>query len=148
MKTDNDTFEADVRCAVEQGHDVREMVRQLTLRKISARTLDIESLRQIASSVLRGARAGVRNELNLSAAQTETARAQLKQAVAGLDAALAQLAEASRLAIEEATARAQKFSSEDLKRARGDLESLEAMFLGNTANLGIECEGCSGRHPA
>ena len=129
MKTDNDTFEADVRCAVEQGHDVREMVRQLTLRKISARTLDIESLRQIASSVLRGARAGVRNELNLSAAQTETARAQLKQAVAGLDAALAQLAEASRLAIEEATARAQKFSSEDLKRARGDLESLEAMFL-------------------
>lgn len=46
----NDTFEADVRSAVEQGHDVQEMVRQLTLRRISQRSLDIESLRQIAGS--------------------------------------------------------------------------------------------------
>lgn len=129
MKTDNDTFEAEVRSAVEQGHDVQEMVRQLTLRRISARALDIESLRQIAGSVLRGARAGVQKELNLSAAQTATARTQLKQAVAGLDAALAQIAGASRLAVEEATSRAQRFSSEDLARARADMETLEAMFI-------------------
>ncbi len=131
MQADNEisTLETDVRSAVEQGHDVQEVVRQLTLRKISARSLDIESLRQIAASVLRGARAGVQKELNLSAAQTETARTQLQQAVAGLDTALAQLASASRLAIEEATSRAQKFSSEDLARTRADLESLEALFL-------------------
>ncbi|MCX7194291.1 MAG: hypothetical protein NTY60_11855 [Proteobacteria bacterium] len=125
----DDTFEADVRHAVEQGHDVQEMVRQLTLRKISSRSLDIESLRQIAASVLRGARAAVKRELNLSAAQTETARAQLKQAVTGLDVALAQFSGVTRLAIEEATSRAQQFSGEDLARARTDLESLEAMFL-------------------
>lgn len=125
----NDTFETDVRSAVEQGRDVQEMVRQLTLRRISARSLDIESLRQIAHAVLRGARSGVQKELNLSAAQTQTARTQLKQAVAGLDMALAQFSGASRLAIEEATSRAQHFSSEDLARARADLESLEAMFL-------------------
>jgi hypothetical protein len=47
----------------------------------------------------------------------------------GLDAALAQLAEASKLALEEAAARAQTFSREGLTRARSDLESLEAMFL-------------------
>lgn len=125
----NDAFETDVKTAVEQGHDVQEAVRQLTLRKISARSLDIESLRQIAHAVLRGARAGVQKELNLSASQTDTARAQLKQAVAGLDGALAQVACASRLALEEAGSRAQKFSSEDLARARSDLESLETMFL-------------------
>jgi undecaprenyl pyrophosphate synthase len=125
----NETLETDVRNAVEQGHDVQEAVRQLTLRKISSRSLDIESLRQIARSVVRGARAGVQKDLNLSAAQTETARVQLKQAVAGLDAALAQLAEASKLAIEEATTRAQKFSDEDLSRARADFESLETIFL-------------------
>lgn len=125
----NDTLETDVQNAVEQGQNVQEIVRQLTLRKISARSLDIESLRQIAHAVLRGARAGVQKELNLSEAQTETARMQLRQAVAGLDAALAQLAAASRLAVEEATSRAQKFSSEDLSRARADMESLEAMFL-------------------
>jgi len=125
----NDTLEADVKNAIEQGHDVQEQVRQLTLRRISARSLDIESLRQIAASVLRGARAAVQKELNLSAAQTGTARTQLKQAVAGLDVALAQVASATRLAVEEAAGRAQKFSGEDLARARADLESLEAMLL-------------------
>lgn len=125
----NDTFEAEVQSAVEQGRDVQELVRQLTLRRISARSLDIESLRQIAASVLRGARAGVQKELNLSAAQTGTARTQLKQAVTGLDMALAQLSDASRLAIEEASSRAQQFTREDLVRTRTDLESLETMFL-------------------
>ena len=127
----NDTgvLEAEVRNAVEQGHNVRELVRQLILRKISAHSLDIESLRQIASAVLSGARAGVQKGLNQSAAQSGTARANLKRAVAGLDAALAQVAEASKLALEEAAGRAQTFSSEDLARARADLQSLEAMFL-------------------
>lgn len=125
----NDTLEADVKSAIEQGHDVQELVKQLTLRRISAHSLDIESLKKIASSVLRGARAGVQKELNLSAAQAKTARAQLKHAVAGLDDALAQIASASKLAVEEATGRAQKFSGEDLARARADLGSLETMFL-------------------
>ncbi len=123
------SLEAEVRNAVEQGHDVQEMVRQLTLHKISARSLDIESLRQIASAVLNGARAGAQKELHQSAAQNEITRERLKQAVSGLDAALAQFAEVSKLALEEAAGRAQTFSSEDLSRARTDLESLEAMFL-------------------
>ena len=125
----NDTLETDVKNAVEQGHDIQETVRQLTLRRISARSLDIESLRQIAKSVLRGAKLGVQKELNRSAAQTETAKAQLKQAVLGLDTALSTLAEASKLAIEEATSRAQKFSDEDLSRARADLQSLETILM-------------------
>jgi len=123
------TLEAEVHSAVEQGHDVQETVRQLTLRKISARSLDIESLRQIASAVLRGARSGAQKELSLSAGQTENARVQLKQAVTGLDVALAQFAEASKLAVQEAAGRAQEFSSVDLSRARADLEALEAMFM-------------------
>lgn len=127
----NDTavLEAEVSNAVEQGHNVQELVRQLILRKISAHSLDIESLRQIASAVLSGARVGAQMGLNQPVAQTGTARANLKRAVAGLDAALAQVAEASKLALEEAAGRAQTFSGEDLARARADMESLEAMFL-------------------
>ena len=60
---DTGTLEAEVRSAVGQGHDVQEIVRQPTLRKISARSLDIESLRQIESAVLNGARAGVQKDL-------------------------------------------------------------------------------------
>src|SRR3989338_5762681 len=89
---DTSTLEAEVRNAVEQGHDVQEKVRKLTLRIISARSLDIKSVRQAAGAVLRGARAGVQKELQHSSAQTHIAR-------------------------------------EDLKRARADLESLEAMFV-------------------
>ena len=53
---DNDTavLEAGERNAVEQGHNAQEVVRQLILRKISAHSLDIESLRQIAGGVLSG----------------------------------------------------------------------------------------------
>jgi hypothetical protein len=129
MTTDHETLSAEVRKAIEQGLEIQEMVRQLTLRKISARSLDIASLRQIADSVLKGAREAVRHELNLSAAQTKTARTQLKLAVAGLEAAFAQLADASKLAVEEATSRAQKFSGEDLTRASNDLKGLEALFI-------------------
>jgi antitoxin (DNA-binding transcriptional repressor) of toxin-antitoxin stability system len=126
---DTSTLEEEVRNAVEQGHDVQEKVRQLTLRIIRARSFDIKSLRQTTSAVLRGARAGVQKELQHSSAQTGIARDHLKQAVTGLDVALAQFAEAAKLAVEEAAGRAQKYSSEDLKRARADLESLEKMFL-------------------
>ncbi|HEY4698400.1 MAG: hypothetical protein A3J49_07135 [Gallionellales bacterium RIFCSPHIGHO2_02_FULL_57_16] len=126
---DTSTLEAEVRNAVEQGHDVQEKVRKLTLRIISARSLDIKSVRQAAGAVLRGARAGVQKELQHSSAQTHIAREHLKQAVTGLDVALAQFAEAAKLAVEEASGRAQKYSSEDLKRARADLESLETMFV-------------------
>jgi hypothetical protein len=129
--TGNDTgsVEAEVRSAVEQGNDVQEKVRQLTLRIISARSLDIESVRQTAGAVLRGAQAAVQQELEHSSAQNHVARDHLKQAVAGLDVALAQFAEAAKLALEEAAGRAQKYSSDDLKRARSDLASLETMFM-------------------
>jgi uncharacterized protein YicC (UPF0701 family) len=126
---DTGTLEADVRNAVEQGHAVQEKVRQLTLRVIGARSLDIDSVRQTAGAVLRGARAGVQKELQHSSAQTHIARERLKEAVTGLDVALAQFAEAAKLTVEEAAGRAQKYSSEDLKRARADLEKLETMFV-------------------
>ena len=129
VANDTTTLEADVCSAVEQGHDVQKMVQQLTLRKIDARSLDIESLRQITRAVLSGAQAGAQRGLQHSAEQTNITRVHLKRAVAGLDAALAQLAEASKLALEEATTRAPAFSRENLTRARSDLESLEAMFL-------------------
>jgi len=127
--TDNKNLEDEVRKAVEEGYDVQERVRQITLRIIRGRSFDIESLRQTANAVLRGARAGVQKELRQSGEQSRKARDHLKQAVNGLDVALAQFAEAAKLAVEEAAGRAQRYSSEDLARARADLERLEKMFL-------------------
>jgi hypothetical protein len=130
-ETSQDTInlETEIRNAVEQGRDVQEMVRQLTLRKISAYAHDLESLRVIAGAVLRGARTGVQKELNQSKPQTDLARERLEEAVSGLDAALAQFALAAKLAVEEAAGRAQKVSSEDLLRMCADLECLDEMLL-------------------
>lgn len=145
-ETSNDTsnLEAEVREAVEQGGDVQERVRQLTLRFIGARSLDIESVRQTAGAVLRGAQAGVQKELQHTSAQTHIARDHLKQAVTGLDIALAQFAEAAKLAVEEAAGRAQKYSSEDLKRARSDLENLEKMFVETLQNSASAAKNAAG----
>lgn len=141
---DISTLEVEVCNAVEQGNDVQEMVRQLTLRKISARSIDIASLRQIASAVLRGARAGAQKKLRQSAAQTDIARTSLKQAVTGLDVAFAQLAEAAKLAVEEAASRAQRFSNEDLARARMDLESMEMMFMETLQSSALGAKDAAG----
>lgn len=130
-KASNDTkaLEAEVRKAVEEGFEVQERVRQITLRVMRARSFDIKSLQQTANAVLRGARAGVQTELKQSAAESKVARDRLKEAVTGLDVALAQFAEAAKLAVQEASGRAEKYSKEDLARARKDVEKLEKMFL-------------------
>jgi hypothetical protein len=141
---DTSTLEAAVSDAVEQGQDVQEKVRQLTLRIISARSLDIKSVRQTADAVLRGARAGVQKELQYSSAQTGIAREHLKQAVAGLDVALAQFAEAAKLTVEEAAGKAQKYSSDDLKRAREDLARLEDMFVETLQRSASAAKGAAG----
>ncbi|MDD2849287.1 MAG: hypothetical protein PHP95_12615 [Desulfuromonadaceae bacterium] len=138
------TLEVNVRSAVEQGHDVQEMVRQYTLRTISARSVDIESLRQIASAVLRGAQAGAQKEIQKSAEQTEITRAGIKLAVAGLDAALAQFAEASKLSLKEAANRVQTFSSEDLTHTCTDLESMKAKFLETLQSSASGAKGVAG----
>ncbi len=126
---ENKTLEDEVRKAVEEGFDVQERVRQITLRIIRGRSFDIESLRKTANAVLRGARAGAQKDLQQSGEQSKKARDHLKQAVNGLDVALAQFAEAAKLAVDEAAGRAQRYSSEDLARARADLERLEKMFV-------------------
>ena len=141
---DTSTLEAEVRATVEQGNNVQEKVRQLTLRVISSRSLDIQSVRQTAEAVLRGAQAAVQKELQLSSAQTHVAREHLKQAVTGLDIALAQFAEAAKLTVEEAAGRAKKYSSEDLKRARADLENLEKMFLETLQNSAKAAKSAAG----
>lgn len=127
--SDTASLEEEVRKTVEEGMDVQERVRQITLRMVRDRSFDIKSLQETTSAVLRGASAGAQKDLQKTSEQARAAREHLKQAVSGLEVGLAQFAEAAKLAIEEASGRAQRYSSEDLKRAREDLEKLETMFM-------------------
>lgn len=129
-QSDTHTLEADVRHTVAQGTDVEEAVRKLTYEALSAHPLDTEALRKIMDAVVRGAREGIEQ----SAAQAQAAHARLSQAMSGLDTALAQFAEATKLTVEEAVSRAESFSHEDLAKVRADLEGLEALFLETLKN--------------
>lgn len=120
-------LEDEVRVMVSQGFEVADKVRQATLRSIRGHSFDIESLRQTSSAVLRGAYAGVRSQIDRQ--DKGEASKRLGEAVAGLDAALGQFAEAARLAVEEAAGKARQYNSDDLARARADLERLEKMYL-------------------
>ncbi len=122
-------LEAEVRSTIAKGGDVKRAVQHLTLQKLSEKPHDLESLKGVMTAVIQGAGEGAELKLKQTSAQTQASLAQITDAVAGLDAALAQLAEASKLAVEEAAGRAQKFSNEELARARRELESLEALFL-------------------
>jgi hypothetical protein len=127
--TDVSVLEADVRNAVAQGSNVQKDVHDLTIRALRKQHRDHESLRHVISAVLRGAREGAEQKLQQTPVQAQAVVKSIREAVAGLDAALAHLAEASKLALEEAAGRAQKFSNEELFRVRKDLESVESLFL-------------------
>lgn len=138
---DISTLEAEIHDAVAQGTNVEEAVRHLTLKAMNAGRLDIDSLRRIISAVMRGAREGAHHKLEHATDQSQTAQAQIASAVAGLDAALANFAEASKLAVEEAASRAKKFSHTELAQARADLESLEDMFLDTLSDTASTAKG-------
>jgi hypothetical protein len=122
-------LEAEVKRAVEQGLDLQQRVRELTLQQMASGRIDLAALRKLSQAVLNGALAGAQPLLQPALAQTGQAREQLQQVVAGLDGALAQLAQTASLALQEAAGKAQVFADTDLRRARADFEQLEQMFL-------------------
>jgi len=141
---DSKGLEADVRRAVEQGEDIQENVRRLTLMALGAEPLDLEAMRRTMSAVVHGARDGIQEQMHQTATQAQEARTKIAKAVAGLDSALAQFAEASKLAMEEAAGQARKFSDEELRRTRDDLQSLEALFLDTLHGSASAAKGQAG----
>ncbi len=138
---DPKALEADVRRAVEQGQDIQENVRRLTLMALGGEPLDLEILRRTMSAVVDGARDGIQRQMQETTAQAQMSRAKMSEAVTGLDLALAQFAEASKLAMEEAASHARKFSDEDLVRTREGLEGLEKLFLDTLQGSASSADG-------
>jgi hypothetical protein len=126
---ETEQLEADVRRIVEEGLDVQERVRALTLRYLSSGEADFSSLRATAEAVVKGAHEGVQPSLKRAASQADSVREQLTGAVTGLDGAFSQWAHASRLAMEEAAGRAQAFSKDDLSRMQKELQALQSLVI-------------------
>ena len=124
----NQKTEEAARAAVEDGDDIREAVRNITLKALSEGQLDLRRMREVVQAVLRGASVGIIMK------GTETKQA-LQEAMAGVDEALAASAEASKLAIQEAAGSIKDFGTQNLKQAIEDLRALEDMFLDTVISI-------------
>lgn len=122
-------LERDIHDALVNGVNIHETVQNLTLRAINADRLDIDSIRRIVTAVVTGIQEGTQKQILTASNQTSVARTQITEAISGLDSALARVAEATKLAIQEAAGRAQKFSDQELSRTRSDLEGLESLLM-------------------
>lgn len=140
---DNDltSLETEIHDAIAHGTNVKGAVKHLTLKAMNADRLDAESLRRIVTAAMQGVREGANHQLQHVNDQSETAQNQIKEAVAGLDSALAKLAEASKLAMEEASSRTHHFSDTELMRVRSDLEGLESIFLDTLKDTAATTKG-------
>lgn len=144
-KTDQDndfaSLETEIHDAVAHGTNVKEAVRHLTLKAMNADTLDTESIQRIVTAAMQGVREGANHQMQHATDQSEIAQKQVTEAIAGLDSALAKFAEASKLAMEEATSRTHRFSDTELTRMRSDLEGLEDIFLDTLKDTAATTKG-------
>ncbi len=97
-------------------------VRAITLDALTRGSLDTDALKRVTAAAVRGAREG-------AAPLGEHGGKALKEAMRGLDEALAVAAEAAQLAIQEAAGRTGEFSKEALTRAADDLATLQTLFV-------------------
>jgi hypothetical protein len=104
------------------------------MEALSADRLDLQKMREVVQAVLQGAILGAKEKGG-------RAEKPLREAMSGVDEALAKSAEASRLAIEEAAGHIKEFGSQDLKRGLDDLGALEEMFLDTVKNIARASDG-------
>lgn len=112
----------EIREAVQSGADVRHKIKTITLKALTKRQLDMENIKDVAESVSKGITEGI-------ATQGEQAKDIFAHAASALDDALAIAAEASKLAIEEASSRVSEHTQHDLDSASKDIQDMEGMFL-------------------
>ena len=110
------------RAAVKSGDDVHRQIKDITLKALTERQLDMDNIKHVTEAVSDGINEGM-------AIQDVHAKEVFKQAATALDDALATAAEASKLAIEEAAAKVADYSQHDLNDAIKDLQDMEGMFL-------------------
>lgn len=121
-----------VRDAVNSGFDVYQQVKAITLNALTNRQLTITNITQVADAVVHGINEGI-------GTQGEHAKDRFMQAATALDEALSIAAEASKLAIQEASSKMSDFSQSDLNRATDDIKAMESLFfetLGKAARGG------------
>ncbi|MCP9772719.1 hypothetical protein KBY66_08775 [Synechococcus sp. Tobar12-5m-g] len=130
----DETLERDVRAVLtDDPAAIAREVRSLTLRALSEGTLDQGAAQQVVRAVVAGASSGAQGA-------SDGQRA-LREALQGLDEALAAAAQATRLTLEEAIGNAGAFSRQTLRRRLDDLSTLESLFIETVSQTASSAAG-------
>lgn len=108
--------------AAEQAADLRVTVRDMTLRALKSRELNLGEVKNVLRSVSEGLSIGLEKrggEIKGAAAE----------AMAGLDEAVQKSAEATKLAAEQLISQGKEFTEQDIKPVYEDLKRLEGELL-------------------
>lgn len=133
----NDTaerVEETVRAAIESGDDIYLKVKEITLKALTERELDRDNIDDVVRAVGKGISGGM-------GTQYQSAKEVLQQSSKALDDALVSTAEATKLAVEEASSRMDEFSRHDMKKTLEDLKGLEEMFLETIGRIAKDTQG-------
>jgi len=129
-----DEIKQAVSTSVEQGVDIREKVRNLTLQALKTRKLSVDEIKSVIGPVAEGISLGaVKRVGEVKSAVTE--------GLAGLDEALSKAAEATQLALQQLTSQARDFSESDMDWALVNLKRLEEEFLGTVSQVADSATG-------
>lgn len=135
MSTDNpQDVMGPVSEAVSRGDDLRARVRQLVTDAILKREADPKAIRSVMQAAIEGVGVGLAQR----AGQTGDA---LKEAVGGLDQAIARSAYALHMAVEESAGQGRQFSEQDLKEALDTLQRLESELMDLLKQTGDKAQG-------
>ena len=114
--------------------DLRVKVRQLVTDAILKRETDPKAIKTVMQSTLEGLGAGM-------AQRGDQVGDALKEAVGGLDQALAKSVYALKLAVEESWDQGRQFADEDLRATLDALKSLEDDMVGTLKRTGEKTQG-------
>jgi hypothetical protein len=126
--TQIDIIKEEAAAAAEQGKDLRALVRDMTLRALSRRSLSVADIMTVVRAVTEGVSLG----LGRRAGELKDAA---HEALAGLDEAVKKTAEATKLAAQQLVSQGKEFGEQDLKPAIDELKQVEEMFLATVAKV-------------
>ncbi len=112
---------------------ITQEVRSLTLRALGEGTLDQGAVQQVVRAVVAGATEGAQG--------VSDGQRALREALQGLDEALAAAAQATRLTLDEAIGNAGAFSRQTLRQRLDDLSTLESLFIETVSQAASSAAG-------
>ncbi len=135
MSVDTRKIEREVEAAVgADTESIAERVRTITLAALTEGRLDGKALRDVMNAVLEGAQRGA---MPINAERS----AAFKEAMHGLDQAMASAAQATQLAMQEAVGRSAEFTREGLRQTLEPFSTLESDFIGALSDAARKTSG-------